>query len=122
MPCHRVVVGGLALEAVHDGAICRAHVVIGLFAVGRRQPAFFLGCEDVEGFQHIGVGKLDVTGAFFVERGGEVVQLDLGGLAAGLGSFERGAEVIAVVGGAVGVEVRRTRKLSSGQRMQRGRA
>ena len=104
MAGHRVVVGGFALEAVYNGAICRAHVVVGLFAVGRREPALFLGCEDVEGFQHIGVGELNVTGALLVERGGEVVQLDFCGLAAGLGSFEGGAQVVAVVGGAVGVE------------------
>lgn len=104
MPCHRVVVGGFALEAVHNGAVCRAHVVVGLFAVGRREPALFLGCKDVEGFQHIGVGELDVAGAFFVERGGEVVQLDFCGLAAGLGGLQGGAQVVAVVGGAVGVE------------------
>ena len=101
---HCVVVGGFALEAVHDGAVCCAHVVVGLFAVGRWQPALFLGCKDVEGFEHIGVGELNVTGALLVERGGEVVQLDFCGLAAGLGSFEGGAEIVAVVGGAVGVE------------------
>lgn len=101
---HRVVVAILALEAVHDGTICRAHVVVGLFAVGRREPALFLGCEDVEGFQHIGVGELDVAGALLVERGVEVVQLDFCGLAAGLGSLQGGAQVVAVVGGTVGVE------------------
>ena len=68
------------------------------------RPAFALPGVEVEGLQNVRVRKLDVAGAFFVKRGGEVVQLDLLGLAALFGGIQGGAEFVATVGLAVRVQ------------------
>ena len=68
------------------------YLVIALFAVGGRQPAFGLSGVEVEGLQNVRVRKLNVAGAFLVKRGGEIVQLDLLGLAALFGGIQNGAE------------------------------
>ena len=77
MPGEGVGVAFLALEAVHHLPISGGHIVIALFAVGRGQPTLFLAGVEVEGLQNVLVCELDVAGALFVKRGGEVVKLDL---------------------------------------------
>ena len=105
MADHRVVVAILALEAVHDGAVCAGHVVVGFLAVGRRQPSFLLAGEQVERLQNVVIRECDVASAFFVESGGEVAELHVLALSALLGGFERCPEFVAVVLLAVRVEM-----------------
>ena len=104
MPGEGVGVAGLSLVAVNHPAVCGGHIVIALFAVGGRQPAFALSGVEVEGLQNVRVRKLDVAGAFLVKRGGEIVQLDLLGLAALFGGIQHGAEFVPIVGLAVRVQ------------------
>ena len=79
--------------------------MIALFAVGRGQPTLFLAGVEVEGLQNVLVCELDVAGALFVKRGGEVVKLDLLALPGLLCGFQGCPEFVAVVLLAVGVQV-----------------
>ena len=101
---HDIRITLFALEGINNGLFFIAHILIGFFAIAGRQPVLVLGCEQVELFQRVQIGKFDVTGAFLVECYIEVGAMDFAGCASLTGickhsrkiipKFTRGAEIV----------------------------